>query len=115
MDYGITGSWAIIPFIHDVFAMEHVYARGIKYFGDLVNPGLYDQLKHKTIENVISRNIASNHLPWEYGYLSADIQERLLDFEMEINGSYSNLGQIYEQLYHDIINVIAPPNNEAEI
>ena len=59
--HGLTGSWAIIPFINDVFSIEHDYSRALKYFGDIVNPGLYDYLKQKTIEmnytNILSPGI----------------------------------------------------------
>ena len=113
--HGLTGSWAIIPLINDVFSIEHDYSRAIKYFGDLVHPGLYDYLKQKTIESFISRNIKMNELPWKHNYLQADIQEILLDFQIEFNGTITSMGQIYEQLYHDIINIIAPPINQTVV
>ena len=113
--HGLTGSWAIIPFINDVFSIEHDYSRALKYFGDIVNPGLYDYLKQKTIESFISRNITLNELPWEGNYLQSDIQEKLLNFQIDFNGITTTMGHIYEQLYHDIINIIAPPINQIVV
>jgi hypothetical protein len=72
-------------------------------------------LKQRSLESFISRGIKFSGLPWKKNHLSPDVQEELLDFQINLNGTIHNMGQVYEQLYHDIINIIAPPNEEFEV
>jgi ATP-dependent DNA helicase PIF1 len=55
--HSITGSWAIIPFILDVFGIHHDRAQGIKFYSDIAQEGLYEKLKEITINSFKERKV----------------------------------------------------------
>ena len=114
--HSITGSWAIIPFILDVFGLHHDRVQGIKFYSNMSQEGLYDKLKTITINSFKDRKVNARKLPWirtssEGKYLEADVQEHLLNFEFldADDNAIKNMGEVFESLMHDIINQISPP------
>jgi len=114
--HSLTGSWAIIPFIHDVLHLQHNDIDGIRYYSDIAQDGLYDRLLNVTTTSFRERQITSNDLPWVRKrdgsrYLHAEVQEELLNFVYmdEYDNTQKNMGEVFETLLHDIINLISPP------
>ena len=120
--HSITGSWAIIPFILDVFGFHHDRVQGIKFYSNMSQEGLYDKLKTITIKPFKDRKVNARKLPWkrtssEAKYLEADVQEHLLNFEFldAVDNTIKNMGEIFESLLHDIINQISPPMDHSSV
>jgi hypothetical protein len=120
--HSITGSWAIIPFILDVFGIHHDRAQGIKFYSDIAHEGLYEKLKEITINSFKERKVILRNLPWkrtpnEPQYLEANVQENLLDFEFQDKDDTTtkNMGEVLESLLHDVINEISPPIAQTSV
>ena len=120
--HSITGSWAIIPFILDVFGIHHDRAQGIKFYSDIAHEGLYEKLKQITIKSFKERKVILRNLPWkrtanEPQYLDANVQENLLDFEFQDKDDTTtkNMGEVLESLLHDVINEISPPIAQTSV
>jgi hypothetical protein len=120
--HSLTGSWAIIPFILDVFGIHHDRAQGLKFYSDISNKGLYEKLKQITINSFKERKITLRNLPWkripgEPQYLEANVQENLLNFEFQDkdDNTTKNLGEVLEALLHDVINEISPANEYISV
>jgi hypothetical protein len=100
-----------------VFGIHHIRAKGIQFYSDIAHQGLYEKLKQFTITSFRDRQINLRDLPWhrtvdESHYLEKNVQEYLLNFQFEDNddGIIKNMGEVYEYLYHEVINEISPPN-----
>ena len=120
--HSLTGSWAIIPFILDVFGIHHDRAQGLKFYSDISNKGLYEKLKQITINSFKERKITLRNLPWkripgEPQYLEANVQENLLNFEFQDkdDNTTKNLGEVLEALLQDVINEISPANEYISV
>ena len=120
--HSITGSWAIVPFILDVFGLHHDRVQGIKFYSNMSQEGLYDKLKTITINSFKDRKVNARKLPWirtssEGKYLEADVQEHLLNFYFldADDDTMKNMGEVFESLLHDIINQISPPIDHTSV
>ena len=111
-----------MPFILDVFGLQHDRVQGIKFYSNITQEGLYDKLKQITINKFKERKINHRKLPWtrssgEAKYLEANAQENILNFEFqdEDDNTTKNMGEVLESLLHDIINQISPPIDHTSV
>jgi hypothetical protein len=121
LPHSVTGSWAIIPFILDVFGIYHERSDGIKFYSDIAHKGLYEKLQQVTINSFKERHITLRNLPWtrtsqDTQYLQAEVQEYLLNIEFQdTDNTMKNVGEVFESLLHDIINEISPPTANISV